>query len=276
MGAHTSYGIGAGTLIHGDALTALDSYPDGHFQAVIADPPYFQVLTGTDWDTAWPDADAYLAWSLDWVRAAHRVTADDGLIFIFGQVGKREHVWLHLCSALTREFAFHDLLVWDRVVGYNDRADSFTPAYEMVLVLRKTATAKPYFDKDAYRLPYDEATIAAYLRDKRYKDRAAREAHLRKGKKATNIVRIPSLRGSSAQKVGHPSQKPVALIDALLRSSTRPGDAVLDPFLGSGTLAEAAERAGRRWVGVEADAGYVQMALTRLAPYAGDGLPAAA
>ena len=92
----------------------------------------------------------------------------------------------------------------------------------------------------------------------------ARELHLRKGKYATNILRVPSLKGSSKEKIGHPSQKPISLINQLILSSTKKGDAVLDPFLGSGTTAAVAEVLGRKWVGIESDAGYVEISRKRI------------
>jgi len=251
-------------LLLGDALEILPTLETESFQAVIADPPYFQVLLEHDWDMAWVSADDDLDWTLRWVRACRRTLRRDGLMFIFGQLGKREHVWLHMCSMLAKEMQFHDMLIWDRAVGYNERRDSFTPQYEMVLVLRQETASKPYFDKDALRVPYDEDTIETYLRDKRYKNRQARETHLRKGKFATNILRVPSLKGSSAEKAGHPSQKPVALIQHLIACSTRPGDAVLDPFLGSGTTAVCCEQLGRRWTGIERNPDYAMIAQKRL------------
>jgi len=151
------------------------------------------------------------------------------------------------------------------VVGYNERRDSFTPQFEMILALRHPAAQKVFFDKHAVRIPYEEETIRKYLRDGRYKDKAARERHLRQGKFATNILRVPSLKGSSKEKAGHPSQKPLALVDMLVRSSSRPGDLILDPFLGSGTTGLAAFRTGRRWTGIESSPEYIRIALDRLA-----------
>ncbi len=197
------------------------------------------------------------------MQAAERVLMPGGLLYCFGQVGKREHVMLHLMSQATYEFAFHDLIIWDRTVGYSERRDSFTPAYEMILVLRKEG--KVTFDKSAVREPYDSETIARYAKDKRYKNEAARSEHLSKGKYATNLWRIPSLKGSSAEKVGHPSQKPEALIERIIRSSSAEGDLVLDPFLGSGTTAVVAKKWKRRWIGIEANQEYSQLARRRLA-----------
>lgn len=250
-------------ILHGDTLEELRKLPTAAVQAIIADPPYFNVLEDEAWDTQWKTAADYLAWCDAWVAESMRVLRDDGLCFIFGQLGKREHTFLHLMSRLTQQHGFHDLIIWDRAVGYNERRDSFTPQYEMILVLHKTEEVK--FNKDAVRIPYDAQKIKLYLNDPRYKDKEARLAHLEKGKFATNILRVPSLKGSSKEKCGHPSQKPLGLIDKLVLCSTDEGDLVLDPFLGSGTTAISAQRLGRQWLGIERDAGYVKIAHARLA-----------
>jgi site-specific DNA-methyltransferase (adenine-specific) len=255
--------IGHGSLFLGDCMDYLKAYQGENFQAIITDPPYFRVLDN-DWDHFWKTEQDYLDWCRGWVRLCMNFLASDGLLFIFGQHGKREQAFIHLCSLLSRDFHFHDLIVWDRVVGYNDRSDSFTPQYENILVLRKDKNAKPYFDKDAVRIAYDEATIKMYLKDKRYKDRESREKNLRKGKYATNILSVPSLKGSSKEKIGHPSQKPIALIEMLIKASSRKGDTIFDPFMGSGTTALACENLGRKWIGCESSEEYAKMTQTRL------------
>ncbi len=249
-------------LHQGDALKELKKLADDSAQVIIADPPYFNVLEDEAWDTQWKTPEAYLAWCEKWVGQCLRVLKEDGLCFIFGQLGKREHTFLHLMSRLTQQHSFHDLIIWDRAVGYNERRDSFTPQYEMILVLRKGETVK--FNKNAVRLPYSAKTITEYLRDTRYKDLKARKEHLKMGKYATNILRVPSLKGMHKEKVGHPSQKPLRLIHKLIACSTDPDDLVLDPFLGSGTTAIAAQALGRRWIGIERQPEYVKMARQRI------------
>ena len=254
--------IGNGRLIEGDVLDILPQLPSDSVQTIIADPPYFQVL-GNDWDNAWKNEKEYLQFTVDWVKACRQVLREDGLLYVFGQLGKREHVWLHVCSRLAQVMQFHDKIIWDRAVGYQ-RKDSFSPQYEEILVLKKNAESKPYFDKDAVRIPYDKETIQSYLRDKRYKNKEAREQHLLKGKCATNIIRVPSLKGSSKEKVGHPCQKPLALVEQLIASSSRPGDIILDPFMGSGTTAVIVEKTGRKWIGIEKEGEYIAMTKKRL------------
>jgi site-specific DNA-methyltransferase (adenine-specific) len=249
-------------IICGDCVAEMSKLPKEIARLVVADPPYYNVLVKEDWDTAWKCEQEYLAWTLEWMRAAMGVLTPGGLLYCFGQLGKREHVMLHLMSQAAREYSFHDLIIWDRAVGYNDRRDSFTPAYEMVLVLRKEGEV--FFNKDAVREPYDQSTILQYVKDKRYKNADARMEHLRKGKYATNLWRIPSLKGSSKEKVGHPSQKPEALIERIIRSSSEPEDLIIDPFLGSGTTAAIAQKLQRRWIGIEASPEYAALASERL------------
>jgi site-specific DNA-methyltransferase (adenine-specific) len=133
----------------------------------------------------------------------------------------------------------------------------------MILVLRKSG-AEPYFDRDEIREPYDEETIELYAKDKRYKDLDRRMAYLQKGKELTNIWRIRSLKGASKEKCGHPTQKPVDLIERIIRSSSKPGEWIVDPFLGSGTTAVAAEKWGRKWTGIELSEDYLTLANDRI------------
>ena len=251
-------------IICGDCIEVLETLPAECARLVVADPPYFRVLAEEAWDNCWSDEAEYLAWTERWIAAAMRVLVPGGLLFCFGQVGKRQHLMLHLMSQATRQWQFHDLIIWDRAVGYNDRGDSFTPAYEMALVLRKDG-ASPYFDKNAVREAYSAKIIARYLRDKRYKNREARLSHLRKGKKATNIWRVPSLKGNSREKVGHPSQKPIALIERIIKSCSARDDLVVDPFAGSGTTLVAAHRLGRRALAIEISEEYCDLSRRRFA-----------
>ena len=64
----------------------------------------------------------------------------------------------------------------------------------------------------------------------------------------TDISRIPN---TSAERMGYATQKPLALMERIIRSSSNPGDLVLDPFCGCATTLEAAQRLGRRWIGID-------------------------
>lgn len=72
---------------------------------------------------------------------------------------------------------------------------------------------------------------------------------------------IPNVTGISSEKTGYPTQKPISLLSRIIAASSPAGGIVLDCFLGSGTTAEAAERLGRRWIGI--DNGKYAIHLTR-------------
>jgi modification methylase len=77
------------------------------------------------------------------------------------------------------------------------------------------------------------------------------------------------IRPASAKKVGHPAPFPLELPARLIQLLTYAGDVVLDPFIGSGSAAVAATMAGRHFIGFDTDAGYLELAKTRLVDEAG-------
>jgi len=66
-----------------------------------------------------------------------------------------------------------------------------------------------------------------------------------------NVWRIPCLQPASQERLGYPTQKPIALLRRIIEASTKPGDVVLDPFCGCGTTVEAAQHMERSWIGID-------------------------
>lgn len=62
---------------------------------------------------------------------------------------------------------------------------------------------------------------------------------------------IPALNSQAAERLGYPTQKPLALLDRIIKASSNEGDTVLDPFCGCGTATDSAQRLGRRWIGID-------------------------
>lgn len=78
------------------------------------------------------------------------------------------------------------------------------------------------------------------------------------------------LHAGSKERLGFPTQKPVALLERIIRSSTNPGDVVLDPFCGCGTAIVAAEQLGRSWIGIDITSVAIRVIRERLQPSLGD------
>lgn len=84
-------------------------------------------------------------------------------------------------------------------------------------------------------------------------------------KKSTDVLAIPSLNNMASERTGYPTQKPLELLDLLVRACCPPGGLVLDPVCGSGTTLVAAARAGRRALGFDLNSAAVRLARRRLA-----------
>ncbi|MDO7881198.1 DNA methyltransferase [Salinibacterium soli] len=83
---------------------------------------------------------------------------------------------------------------------------------------------------------------------------------------------IPNLQAASAEALGYPTQKPLALLERIIETSTKPGDVVLDPFCGCGTTVDAAQKLGRRWVGIDITYIAIDLIVKRLLHTYGPGI----
>ena len=88
----------------------------------------------------------------------------------------------------------------------------------------------------------------------------------------SNLLRADSFRHGQPGKVDHPTQKPLAVIEPLIRASSRRDQTVLDPFMGSGTTGVACANLGRRFVGVEIHEPYFRIACRRIADAVAGGV----
>ena len=83
-----------------------------------------------------------------------------------------------------------------------------------------------------------------------------------------SVIEIDAVNNRSGERTSHPSQKPVALLEYLIKTFTNPGDLVVDPFMGSGTTGVACGSTGRRFIGIERDADFFALATARIAALA--------
>ena len=84
------------------------------------------------------------------------------------------------------------------------------------------------------------------------------------------VTDIGPIASSAAERLGYPTQKPLALLERILQASTNPGDVVLDPFCGCGTTVDAAQKLGRHWIGIDITYISVDLIMKRLQHTYGD------
>ena len=209
-----------------DSVKFLKTLPDSSIQLILIDPPYNLDLA--KWDTF----TNYMEWAKEWLSEVERVLAERGSFVIFGgyqyQNGKKGDL-LEIMHHLRHDsdLLFVNLIIWYYKTGMGAQR-FFSNRHEEILWYAKTK--KYYFNLDSVRIPFDEETKKAYKRDKRLNPES-----IEKGKNPTNVWEIGRLQGSSTERVGHPTQKPLEVIRRLVRGLSYPGSVVLDFFAGSGT-----------------------------------------
>jgi adenine specific DNA methylase Mod len=123
-------------------------------------------------------------------------------------------------------------------------AEKGNPVYEWNGHVRAWRIAKDTMQEmhDAGMLAYSRT---GYVSKKLYLDQS-------KGTPVQSVwTDIPSLSGSMSERLGYPTQKPLALLERILEAASAPGDVVLDPFCGCGTSIHAAQKLGRQWLGID-------------------------
>lgn len=138
-----------------------------------------------------------------------------------------------------------NLIIWYYKNGMSAHR-YFANRHEEAIWLSKTK--KYYFDLDAVRVPYDEVSKKAAL-----KDRRLIPENIEKGKNPTNVWEIGRLNGNSSERVGHPTQKPIEIIRRFVRALSYEGSLVLDFFAGSGTTGRVCIEENRNSIMVDAD-----------------------
>ena len=98
-----------------------------------------------------------------------------------------------------------------------------------------------------------------------------------KGKQLRDVWEFPICQGEERLyeengRAAHPTQKPLALIQRLIEAASNPSDIVLDPFMGTGTTAVASISLQRKWIGIESNPEYVELAHTRIEEYKKRGI----
>jgi site-specific DNA-methyltransferase (adenine-specific) len=129
-----------------------------------------------------------------------------------------------------------NLIVWNYPNGMSAQR-FFASRHEEIAWFARTP--RYYFALDRVREPYDEETKRAYKKDKRL-----RAETIELGRNPTNVWRIPRLSARSEERVGHPTQKPSAIVRRLVRALAPPGTVVLDFFAGSCVTARVAAEEG--------------------------------
>lgn len=250
-------------LLRGDCLTLLDQLPARSIDLIFADPPYLLSNGGTTcasgkrvsvdkgkWDAS-AGIGADHEWNTRWLRACQRVLKPSGTIWVSGT----HHVIFSIGFAMqTLGFHLLNTITWFKPNASPNLACRFFTHSTELLLWAAPARRTPLPHTFHYREMKAE-NGGKQMRDLwQFPERDGEQV----------VWSLPTPPKSEKQAGRHPTQKPLALLDRIVRAGSSPGELVLDPFNGSGTTGVAARASGRRYVGIDVERAYLELTKKRL------------
>jgi len=235
-------------LMLGDCLERMKEIPDGSVDLILADPPYG--TTACKWDSVIPFEPMW--------EQLKRIIKPNGAIVLFGS----EPFSSALRMSNIKNYKYD--WKWDKKIPAGMSYARYRPMqqHEDIVVFSKDGAKLNYIPQVTERLKpiskggnkfSEVAPIAACKNGSNFKKEYTT-------KQPTTILQFAKVRRGAL----HPTQKPVALMEYLIKTYTQEGETVLDFVMGSGTTGVACKNTGRKFIGIEKDAGYFEIAKQRL------------
>jgi len=244
------------SILQGDCIKKMKELPKESVDLVITDPPYnvsgkskldlAKNTTGGPWykmDEKWDmfkDYLAYLDFTREWTREANRLLTKTGSMLICCSYHGLGEI---LISLKELNYKILNIIIWRKT-------------NPMPNVTKRTLTHSTEFVVWAIKSP---GWTFNYYDMKKYAQ----------GKQLRDVWEFPLCQGpqrikNKSGRAAHPTQKPIELISRIVEMASKKDDVVLDPFLGTGTTAVAADKLQRKWIGIENNPEYVKIAKNRI------------
>lgn len=287
-------------IICGDAIEELKKLPNHSVDLIVADPPYWKVIN-EKWDYKWRTENDYIYWCKQWLKELSRVVKKTGCFYLFGYF----RTLTYLLPEIEREgFALRQQIIINK--GIQAISGRATKNYKMfpnvtesvlffarnnqpeikkfLLELQKKAglTAKEINDKMEVKSNggglwslYTGDNILAQIPTKEQWEKLEKILNFKKPYSEVNFVFNPQMGFTDVwsdinfykEERHHPTQKPLQLIERLIKASSDEEMVVLDPFIGAGSTALACLNLNRNYIGIDLDEKYVKISKERISQF---------
>ncbi len=240
----------------GDTLNFLSSLPDSCANLIIADPPYSLAKDREFGEGAFfSSRQEWLEWCKRWLGEAKRILKPTGNLFVYAI---HHNACFLQCYMYELGLEYRRQIIWNYENGWSKYRSGPACHYEPILWFAK----RPDSTFHVIREPYKSKERLAHVITKNGK---VWKPHP-DGRQAGDVWKFPTLAGRrfADERTEHPTQKPLALSKRLVEHFSNPGDLVVVPFVGSGSECVAAVETGRKFIGAEINAAYMEIAKSRL------------
>jgi site-specific DNA-methyltransferase (adenine-specific) len=221
---------------------------------------------------------AYLTMMAARLVELHRVLKPTGSLYLHCDPTASHYLKIVMDTVFGPE-NFQNEIVWS-YKRYTAASNRFQRLHDIILFYGKGSDERVFNEP---REPYGEKSgkqDSHYKQDEegnwyRWQKRRGQEpykVYLSEGRRLGDVWEIPIINASAKERLGYPTQKPLALLERIIKSSSNEGDIVLDPFCGCGTTIAAAQMLGRRWLGIDITFLSIALQRYRLADMFGENL----
>ncbi len=242
-------------IYHGDACEVMKiEIPDESIDLVFVDPPYNIGKKFADFHDRWPSDAEYAKWAYQWIDECIRILKPTGTMYLMTSTQAMPYFDLYVrdkLSVLSR-------IVWSYDSSGVQAKKYYGSMYEPILHCVK--------NRKAYCFNADDILIEAKTGAKRqlidYRGDTPKPYNTEKV--PGNVWKFTRVRYRMDEYENHPSQKPEALLERIIKASSNAGDTVFDPFSGTFTTATVAKSLGRNSISIESQGLYLKIGLRRV------------
>ncbi|MBL8798478.1 MAG: site-specific DNA-methyltransferase, partial [Planctomycetia bacterium] len=264
----------------GDCLPVLQTMENGCADLAYFDPPFFTQkvhrlgprdrLKEFSFEDVWSSQQEYGTFLLERLRATRRVLSDRGSLF-FHCDRNAAHLVRLLLDEVFGSKNFRSEIIW-HYRRWSNSHRGLLPAHQTILYYTKSDD----YTFNELLTDYSPATNVDQILQRRSRDAFNKSVYDRdddgrvvpngnkRGVPLSDVWDIPFLNPKAKERTGYPTQKPLLLLERIIRLATNEGDCVLDPFCGSGTTLVAAQSLHRTAMGIDVSEDAVALAKRRL------------
>lgn len=250
----TSYYKNGHRIIWGDAILQLNLIPNESVDLIFIDPPYNIGKKFATTNDKWDSDEQYLEWCYNWLDLCVNKLKSNGSMYVMTSTQFMPYFDIYLRKKLT----ILSRIIWEYDSSGVQAKKHYGSLYEPILFCVK--------DKNKYTFNSNDILIEAKTGSQRklIDYRKPIPTPYNTQKVPGNVWKFNRVRFRMEEFENHPTQKPIAMLERIIKASSNIGDLILDPFSGTFTTSFVAQSLGRKSVGIEIAEDYVKIGLRRL------------
>ncbi|OIR59257.1 site-specific DNA-methyltransferase [Bacillus sp. FMQ74] len=267
-------------VLLGDCLEQLKNIPEKSVDLIYLDPPFFtqrkQTLKTRDnskeysFDDSWDSISDYIQFMKDRLQECHRVLKKTGSIFLHCDKSASHYLRVALDDVFGMD-NFQSEIIWTYKRWSNSKKGLLNN-HQNIYFYSKSKS----FKFNTIYTDYSPTTNLDQILQERVRDENAKSKYKvdengqvvlgkeKKGVPLSDVWNIPFLNPKAKERTGYPTQKPILLLEQIIKIATDEGDTVLDPFCGSGTTLVAADLLNRNYIGIDVLEDAIELTKERL------------